>query len=79
MEEADMHYGWIALLVLAMVFMTPLSRVLLAVVFGRAIGKAALARQPDTIRLEPMDSTALRNGRACATWRRIWSAPASRA
>jgi len=50
----------ILLLALAVFFMTPLSRIVIAALFGKAIGKAALARQPDTIRLIPTEPAKLR-------------------
>jgi hypothetical protein len=48
---------WIAIALLAL---SPLSRLLLAAVFGKSIGRAALAKQPDTIRLEPIEPTRFR-------------------
>src|SRR5215831_1344595 len=50
----------IILLALAVIFMTPLGRILIAALFGKAIGKAALAKQPDTIRLVPTEISKLR-------------------
>jgi len=56
-----MSYGTIALIALAIFFMTPLSRIVLAAVFGRQIGAAALAKQPDTISLQRTNASTLRN------------------
>jgi len=51
----------IVLLVLAVLFLTPLSRVVIAALFGKSIGKAALSKQPDNIQLTPTDPSKLRN------------------
>jgi hypothetical protein len=56
-----MNIGIIALLVLALLVLTPLSRLLIAALFGRSIGEKALARQPDTITLAPTDPSRLRH------------------
>jgi hypothetical protein len=55
-----MSYGTIALIAVALLFLTPLSRILLAALFGRSIGQAALARQPDAIHLKSTDASKLR-------------------
>ena len=44
-----------------MLVLTPLSRLLIAALFGRSIGEKALARQPDTITLAPTDPSRLRH------------------
>jgi len=56
-----MSYGTIALIAVAILLLTPLSRILLAALFGRSIGQAALARQPDTIHLKPSEAAKLRH------------------
>ena len=56
-----MSYGTIALIAVAILLLTPLSRILLAALFGRSIGQAALARQPDTIHLKPIEGARLRH------------------
>lgn len=56
-----MNFGFIALIVAAVLFMTPVGRILIATVFGKAIGKAALDKQPDTISLVRTDASKLRN------------------
>jgi hypothetical protein len=55
------NLGFIALLAVAALLMTPLRRIVIASLFGKAIGKAALAKQPDTIRLVKTDAAKLRN------------------
>jgi len=57
-----MSYGTIALILFAVLILTPLSRILLAALFGRSIGKSALSRQPDAIHLRPLDPAKLRHG-----------------
>ena len=56
-----MNLGTVALIALAIFLLTPLSRIVLAAVFGRSIGQAALARQPDTIHLKVIDASKLRH------------------
>src|SRR5262249_51385572 len=56
-----MNYGTIALIAVAIFLLTPLSRIVLAALFGGSIGKAALARQPDTIHLKPTGASQLRH------------------
>lgn len=56
-----MNYGTIALIAVAILLLTPLSRIVLAALFGRSIGQAALARQPDTIHLKPADASQLKH------------------
>ena len=50
----------IVLAALALFFMTPLSRIVIAALFGKSIGKAALAKQSDTIRLMPTEASKMR-------------------
>jgi hypothetical protein len=57
----------IVLLALALFFMTPLSRIVIAALFGKAIGKTALAKQPDTIRLVPAEPSKLRKAEQVAS------------
>ncbi len=57
-----MSYGTIALIVVAILLLTPLSRIVLAALFGRSIGQAALARQPDTIHLKPTETASQKHG-----------------
>lgn len=56
-----MNYGTVALIAIAIFLLTPLSRIVLAAVFGRSIGKTALARQPDTIHLAAVEASKLRH------------------
>jgi hypothetical protein len=56
-----MNYGTIGLIALVIFLLTPLSRIVLAALFGRSIGQAALARQPDTIHLQAADASKLRH------------------
>ena len=56
-----MNYGTVALIALAIFLLTPLSRIVLAALFGHSIGEAALSRQPDTIHLKPIDRAKLRH------------------
>src|SRR5262249_53885060 len=60
-EEAVMSYGTIALIAVAILLLTPLSRILLAMLFGKSIGQAALSRQPDMIHLKPTDASNLKH------------------
>lgn len=55
-----MNLGFVVLLAFAALMMTPLPRILIAALFGRSIGKIALAKQPDTITLQQSDHTKLR-------------------
>jgi len=56
-----MNLGTVVLIALAILLFTPLSRIALAAVFGRSIGRAALDRQPDSIHLKAFDATKLRH------------------
>ncbi len=56
-----MSYGTIVLIAVAILLLTPLSRIVIAALFGRTIGQAALARQPNTIHLKPTDAAKLRH------------------
>jgi hypothetical protein len=56
-----MNLGTVVLIALAILLFTPLSRIALAAVFGRSIGRAALERQPDTIHLKPVELAKLRH------------------
>lgn len=56
-----MNLGFIALVAVAVLIISPLSRLVVAAVFGKAIGKAALDKQPDIITLERTDPAKLRN------------------
>jgi len=56
-----MNLGTIGLIALAIFLLTPLSRIVLALVFGRSIGRAALDRQPDSIHLKRFDTAKLRH------------------
>ena len=52
----------IALVVLAALLLSPLGRLVIAALFGRSIGQAALASQPDVIHLQRCEAASLRNG-----------------
>ena len=51
----------VAIALVIVLFFTPLPRLVLAALFSRAIGDAALARTADRIHLEPADATTLDN------------------
>lgn len=55
-----MNIGAIVLIGFLALLFTPFPRLLVAALFGRQIGNAALSRQPDTIHLEPTDPASLR-------------------
>ena len=56
-----MNTGTIALIAIAIFLLTPLSRIVLAALFGRSIGAAALKRQPDTIHLQATEPSKFRD------------------
>ena len=54
-------WWWIAGAAVLFVLARPLSRLVVATVFGKAVGAAALAKQPDTIELQPASPDAWRD------------------
>lgn len=56
-----MNTGTIALIAVAIFLLTPLSRIVLAALFGQSIGEAALKRQPDTIHLRAFEQAKFRH------------------
>jgi len=56
-----MNFTWIAVLLVAALLLRPALRIVIAALFGKSIGKAALDRQPDRISLTRIDSANLRN------------------
>ena len=54
-------YVRIALLVAALIVLGPLRRRLVASLFGKSIGQAALAKQPDSIRLQRCEPSSLKH------------------
>ena len=56
-----MNTGTIALIAIAIFLLTPLSRIVLAALFGQSIGEAALKRQPDTIHLRAFEQAKFRH------------------
>jgi len=69
-----MNLGTIVLVALAILLLTPLSRIVLAAVFGGSIGRAALDRQPDTIHLKPVDVAKLRHAERVESLARAYTA-----
>ncbi len=56
-----MNTGTIVLIAIAIFLLTPLSRIVLAAIFGHSIGEAALRRQPDTICLRAVEPSKFRH------------------
>lgn len=56
-----MNTGTIVLIAIAIFLLTPLSRIVLAAIFGHSIGEAALKRQPDTIHLRTAEPAKFRH------------------
>lgn len=56
-----MNTGTIVLIAIAIFLLTPLSRIVLAAIFGHSIGEAALKRQPDTIHLRAVELSKFRH------------------
>ncbi len=55
-----MNVGAMVLIGLVALMFSPFPRLLIAALFGKQIGAAALAKQPDTIHLEPVDPSSFR-------------------
>jgi len=58
-----MHFGnlgTIVLIAFAVLLLTPFPRLIIAALFGKQVARAALAKQPDTIHLVKIDSSAFR-------------------
>ena len=58
-----MHFGnlgTIVLIAFAVLLLTPFPRLIIAALFGKQIARTALAKQPDTIHLVKIDSSAFR-------------------
>jgi hypothetical protein len=60
-RRPTMPWGIIVVLAVSVLLLRPVLRIVTAAVFGKAIGRMALSRQPDTIHLERMDPMKLRN------------------
>jgi hypothetical protein len=59
-SEIIVNLATIVWIVIALIALSSLSRLLFAAMFGKSIGKAALARQPDAIHLEPIEPARFR-------------------